>query len=70
MRKPRIKIVNRQEPSVQQPQQVSKSVDDPNIWSKAVRLWIDQYRCASADSVPAFDRLFKDIVSPGAPFLR
>ena len=33
----------------------------PNKWSRAVRSWVREFhQDARADSLPAFDRLFKD----------
>ena len=60
IKKQTVKVIKRQEPDTRERQVESESVGGSNIWSKSVRLWVDQYRQASAKRPPAFDRLFKD----------
>ena len=55
-----VKIIKRQEPNARERQSEAEPNGGSNIWSKSVRLWIDQYRQASAERAPAFDRLFND----------
>jgi len=59
-KKRRVRVIKRQEPNTQERHAEDKSAGSSNIWSKSVRLWVDQYRQASAKRLPAFDRLFKD----------
>jgi hypothetical protein len=59
IKKQLVKVIKRQEPN-QARHVEDESVGGSNIWSKSVRLWVDQYRQASAQRLPAFDRLFKD----------
>jgi len=55
-----VKVIKRQEPNTLEHHAEDESDSSSNIWSKSVRLWVDQYRQASAKRLPAFDRLFKD----------
>jgi chorismate-pyruvate lyase len=56
-----VKVIKRQEPKVRERSDgAAESDGGSNIWSRSVRLWVDQYRQASAERLPAFDRLFKD----------
>jgi hypothetical protein len=55
-----VRVIKRQEPTTQERHAEDESDGRSNIWSKSVRLWVDQYRQASAKQLPAFDRLFKD----------
>ena len=59
-KKRRVRVIKRQEPNIQERNAEDESAGSSNIWSNAVRLWVDQYRQASAKRLPAFDRLFKD----------
>jgi len=59
-KKRRVRVIKRQEPNTQERHAEDESAGSSNIWSKSVRLWVDQYRQASAKRPPAFDRLFKD----------
>ncbi len=60
IKKRRVRVIKRQEPNSQERHAEDESDGSSNIWSKSVRLWVDQYRQASAKRLPAFDRLFKD----------
>ena len=60
IKKRTVKVIKRQEPNTRERQVEDESDGGSNIWSKSVRLWVDQYRQASAKRLPAFDRLFKD----------
>lgn len=60
-----VKVIKRQEPNDRELQDVTKPANVSNVWSTAVRLWVSQYRQdRGAERLPAFDRLFKDGVSP------
>ena len=59
IKKRTVKVIKRQELDTRERQVEDESVGGSNIWSKSVRLWVDQYRQASAKRPPAFDRLFK-----------
>jgi len=60
IKKRTVKVIKRPEPTAREPQSGAESDGGSNIWSKSVRLWVDQYRQASAERLPAFDRLFKN----------
>ena len=60
IKKRTIKVIKRQESNARERHIEAEPDGDSNIWSKSVRLWVDQYRQASAKRPPAFDRLFKD----------
>jgi hypothetical protein len=60
IKKRTVKVIKRQEPDTRGRRREAQTVAGSNIWSKSVRLWVDQYRQASAERLPAFDRLFKD----------
>ena len=55
-----VKVIKRQEPKARERHSGAESDGSSNIWSKSVRLWVDQYRQASAKRLLAFDRLFND----------
>ena len=56
-----VKVIKRQESNAQEHQREAEPDGGSNIWSKSVRLWVDQYREAAAKRPPEFDRLFKDL---------
>jgi hypothetical protein len=60
IKKRTVKVIKRQDPNTRERQVEDESAGGSNIWSKSVRLWVDQYRQASAERPPSFDRLFKD----------
>lgn len=60
IKKRTVQVIKRQEPKARERHSGAESDGGSNIWSKSVRLWVDQYRQASAERLPAFDRLFKD----------
>jgi hypothetical protein len=60
IKKRTIKVIKRQEPNTRERRSEAEPDGGSNMWSKSVRLWVDQYRQASAKRPPAFDRLFKD----------
>lgn len=60
IKKRSVKVIKRQEADARERQVEDESAGSLNIWSKSVRLWVDQYRQASAKRPPAFDRLFKE----------
>ena len=60
IKKRTVKVIKRQEPNIRERHVEDDSAAGSNIWSKSVRLWVDQYRQASAKRLPAFDRLFRD----------
>jgi hypothetical protein len=61
IKKKTVKVIKRQEPKPPERHAGGAESDGgSNIWSRSVRLWVDQYRQASAKRLPAFDRLFKD----------
>ena len=60
IKKRTVKVIKRQEANTRERRVEDESTGSSNIWSKSVRLWVDQYRQASAKRPPAFDRLFKD----------
>ncbi len=56
-----VKVIKRQEPKARERRDgAAESNGGSNMWSRSVRLWVDQYRQASAKRLPGFDRLFKD----------
>jgi len=59
IKKRTVKVIKRQELETRERQVEDESLGGSNIWSKSVRLWVDQYRQASAKRPPAFDCLFK-----------
>jgi hypothetical protein len=60
IKKRTVKVIKPQEPNVRERHGGAESDGGSNIWSKSVRLWVDQYRQASTKRPPAFDRLFKN----------
>ena len=60
IKKRTVKVIKRQEPKARERHSRAESDGSSNLWSKSVRLWVDQYRQASAKRLPAFDRLFND----------
>ena len=60
IKKRTVKVIKRHEPNAGERHSEPERDGGLNIWSKSVRLWVDQYRQASAKGPPAFDRLFKD----------
>jgi hypothetical protein len=60
IKKRTIKVIKRQESNARERHSDAEPAGGSNIWSKSVRLWVDQYRQASANRPPEFDRLFKD----------
>jgi len=61
IKKRTVKVIKRQEPKARERRDGAAEFNGgSNIWSKSVRLWVDQYRQASAKRLPEFDRLFKD----------
>lgn len=67
IKKRTVKVIKRQELDTRDRHVEDESAGGSNIWSKSVRLWVDQYRQASAQRPPAFDRLFKDAQSVEHP---
>jgi len=60
IKKRTVRVIKRQEPNAREHHSEAEPDGGSSIWSKSVRLWVDQYRQASAKRPPAFDRLFKD----------
>ena len=60
IKKRTVKVIKRDEPNAGKRHSEAERDGGLNIWSKSVRLWVDQYRQASAKRPPAFDRSFKD----------
>lgn len=60
IKKRKVKVIKRQELDTCERHVEDESAGSSNIWAQSVRLWVDQYRQASAQRLPAFDRLFKD----------
>jgi hypothetical protein len=60
IKKRTVKVIKRQEPNARERHSEAEPDGGSNIWSKSVRLWVDQYRQESAKRPPVFDCLFKD----------
>ena len=68
IKKRAVKVIKRQESKAGERRDgATEFSGGSNIWSRSVRLWVDQYRQASAKRLPEFDRLFKDSQPIRAP---
>jgi hypothetical protein len=56
-----IKLVKKGKRESQQPRSETHFISDENRWSRAVKTWVRDFQDgAQRETLPAFDRLFKD----------
>src|ERR1700741_2021519 len=56
-----VRRVKRQDRSRQRPPAVARTPAGPNIWSKSVRCWVNDFQKRDhTEAQPKFDSLFKD----------
>lgn len=61
---PAIKLIKKDERKCLEVQAAVEPADGPNSWFTAVRLWVVEFQQhRHAESLPAFDSLFKDALS-------